>query len=200
MDITSLLQSGYHHPLLRKWQATELKSLSKDALIYPVFIHDKPDTIEPILSMPNQSRYGVNTIVKVFKPLVCAGLKSILIFGVTSEKDIDATSADSESGPTIQAIKIFRNAFPDLLIACDVCMCPFTVNGHCGYIDETTGCIKNEPSIQRLAQISLNYAMAGCHVIAPSDMMDGRIGAIKKLLSLNGLANRVSVMSYSAKV
>lgn len=201
MEITSLLHSGYHHPLLRKWQATEIKSLSKDALVYPVFISDEPDMLDEIKTMPGQFRYGINHIKTSFAPLVAKGLKSVLLFGVitSSTKDNDGSLADKQTGPTIQAIKIFRKEFPELLIVCDVCLCPFTDHGHCGYLREN-GTIDNERSIARLAEVALNYAIAGAHVVAPSDMMDGRIGAIKKQLSLNGLSNQVSVMSYSAKV
>lgn len=93
---------------------------------------------------------------------------------------------------------MLRQWFPDLLIAADVCLCPYTCHGHCGILYED-GTLNNEASIARLAEISVSYAKAGCQIIAPSDMMDGRIGAIKKALAETGYGSKVSVMSYSAK-
>jgi porphobilinogen synthase len=106
--------------------------------------------------------------------------------------------ADSEQGPTISAIKMIRSEFPHLQVACDVCMCPFTNHGHCGIVN-TDGTMHNTKSTARLAEIALAYAQAGAHIVAPSDMMDGRIGAIKRALVQADLSHRVAVMSYSAK-
>ncbi|KAJ1560728.1 hypothetical protein HK096_007449, partial [Nowakowskiella sp. JEL0078] len=106
--------------------------------------------------------------------------------------------ADDEDGPVIRAIELFRKEFPNVLVACDLCLCAYTDHGHCGLIHKD-GTIDNVASITRLAQVAVNYAKAGCQVIAPSDMMDGRIGAIKQALLENGLSNTVAVMSYSAK-
>jgi len=169
-------------------------------LIYPIFIHDKPDVKEEIKSLPGQYRFGINTLKSHFAPLVAKGLKTVLIFGVPTaiEKDGRGSAADMEDGPVIQSIKFFRREFQEVLVACDVCLCEFTSHGHCGILNED-GTINNQPSIARLAEVALNYAKAGCQVIAPSDMMDGRIRAIKETLLLNGLGGQVTVMSYSAK-
>ncbi|ORY36646.1 delta-aminolevulinic acid dehydratase [Rhizoclosmatium globosum] len=155
--------------------------------------------------MPGVSRFGVNRLAAFLSPLVLNGLKSVLLFGVPNDndndgikKDASASAADDDSGPVISAIKLIRTCFPDLLVACDVCLCPYSDHGHCGVLNQD-GSINNPLSIARLAQISLKYAQAGCHVIAPSDMMDGRIGAIKDILRLNGLNGNVAVLAYSAK-
>nr|KAG5710502.1 hypothetical protein BaRGS_013148 [Batillaria attramentaria] len=150
--------------------------------------------------MPGICRYGVNRLREALSPLVDKGLKSVLIFGVPGkvEKDNRGSAADDESGPVIQAVKKLRALFPGLLIACDVCLCPYTSHGHCGVFRDN-GTLDNEASIERLAEVAVAYAKAGCQVIAPSDMMDGRIGAIKKGLFKNDMPNTVSVMSYSAK-
>lgn len=194
-----LLHSGYHHPVLRSWQTTNT-TISKDNLIYPIFVTDEDDAVQEIASMPGVARYGINKLRDALKPLVEKGLKTVLVFGVPGNimKDNNGTAADLPNTPTLVAVRMLRQWFPDLLIACDVCLCPYTCHGHCGVLNED-GSINNKASIARLAEISLNYAKEGCHIIAPSDMMDGRIGAIKKTLTENGFGSRVSVMSYSAK-
>ncbi|XP_060585759.1 delta-aminolevulinic acid dehydratase-like [Ruditapes philippinarum] len=194
-----LLHSGYHHPVLRSWQATNT-TITAENLIYPIFITDDDDAIQEIASMPGQARYGINKLREALKPLVEKGLKTVLIFGVPEkiQKDNNGTAADLPNTPTMMAIQMLRQWFPDLLIAADVCLCPYTCHGHCGILYED-GTLNNEASIARLAEISVSYAKAGCQIIAPSDMMDGRIGAIKKALAETGYGSKVSVMSYSAK-
>ncbi|XP_006640610.3 delta-aminolevulinic acid dehydratase isoform X1 [Lepisosteus oculatus] len=195
----SLLHSGYFHPTLRCWQ-TCATDLHPSNLIYPVFITDSPDAVEPIASLPGQARYGVNKLEAMLRPLVDNGLKCVLLFGVPAKipKDERASGADSEDTPVVVALSKLRTTFPDLLLACDVCLCPYTSHGHCGILRED-GSLDNEASCRRLAEVALAYAKAGCHIIAPSDMMDGRIGAIKQALVSHALGNKVSVMSYSAK-
>ncbi|XP_040975516.1 delta-aminolevulinic acid dehydratase isoform X3 [Aquila chrysaetos chrysaetos] len=199
MQADSLLHSGYFHPVLRSWQCTAT-TFNASNLIYPIFVTDSPDAVEPIPSLPGQARYGVNKLEGMLRPLVEDGLKCVLIFGVPSKvhKDERGSAADAEDTPAIQAIKKIRSTFPELLIACDVCLCPYTSHGHCGILRED-GTIQNELSCQRLAEVALAYAKAGCHIVAPSDMMDGRIAAMKVALISNDLGNKVSVMSYSAK-
>ncbi|XP_069465893.1 delta-aminolevulinic acid dehydratase [Ambystoma mexicanum] len=199
MQAESLLHSGYFHPVLRSWQ-TAATSFDARNLMYPIFVTDSPDGVEHIASLPGQARYGVNKLEGMLRPLVDEGLKCVLIFGVPSRvtKDDRGSAADSEDTPAIQAVRKIRSTFPDLVIACDVCLCPYTSHGHCGIL-RADGTIQNEASCQRLAEVALAYAKAGCHIVAPSDMMDGRIGSIKNALISNDLGNKVSVMSYSAK-
>lgn len=111
---------------------------------------------------------------------------------------MSGSSADDPEGPVILAIKKLRSLFPDLYIACDVCLCEYTDHGHCGLIHED-GTIDTTPSVARIAEVAVNYAKAGAHCVAPSDMMDGRIKAIKRELIDAGLGNRCTLMSYSAK-
>ncbi|KAE8582088.1 hypothetical protein XENTR_v10019940 [Xenopus tropicalis] len=209
MQVSSILHSGYFHPVLRAWQCSAT-SLDANNLMYPIFITDNPDAIEEIPSLPGQARYGVNQLEGLLRPLVDNGLKCVLIFGVPSKViklhhvAISPTGRaglrrqDTPDTPAILAIQRIREKFPQLLIACDVCLCPYTSHGHCGILRED-GSLQNESSCQRLAEVALAYARAGCHIVAPSDMMDGRIGAIKQALVSNDLGNKVSVMSYSAK-
>ncbi|XP_061184222.1 delta-aminolevulinic acid dehydratase-like [Saccostrea echinata] len=195
----AILQSGYHHPVLRSWQTTNTQ-IKAENLIYPLFVTDEEDAVQEVASMPGVARYGINRLREALEPMVKNGLKCVLIFGVPSKlpKDNNGTAADTPDTPAILAIKMLRSWFPDLLVACDVCLCPYTCHGHCGILRED-GSIENIASIKRLAEIAVNYAKAGCQIIAPSDMMDGRIGSIKSALTEAGYGNRVAVMSYSAK-
>ncbi|NXI48999.1 HEM2 dehydratase, partial [Chloroceryle aenea] len=200
MQADSLLHSGYFHPVLRSWQCTAT-TFDASNLIYPIFVTDSPDTVEPIPSLPGQARYGVNKLEGMLRPLVGDGLKCVLIFGVPSKvhKDERGSAADAEDTPAIQAIKKIRSTFPELLIACDVCLCPYTSHGHCG---ERTAWghqqLFGHWGATGTSQRPWAFP-AGCHIVAPSDMMDGRIAAMKEALISNDLGNKVSVMSYSAK-
>ncbi|XP_023609005.1 delta-aminolevulinic acid dehydratase isoform X6 [Myotis lucifugus] len=199
MQPQSVLHSGYFHPLLRTWQAAAT-TFSASNLIYPIFVTDVPDDVQPIASLPGVARYGVNRLEEMLRPLVEEGLRCVLVFGVPSRvpKDERGSAADAEDSPTVEAVRLLRKTFPSLLVACDVCLCPYTSHGHCGLLSEN-GAFQAKESRQRLAEVALAYAKAGCQVVAPSDMMDGRVEAIKEALMAHGFGNRVSVMSYSAK-
>ncbi|CAF93563.1 unnamed protein product, partial [Tetraodon nigroviridis] len=110
----------------------------------------------------------------------------------------EVAGADTDDTPAVLAVKKIRSLFPELLVACDVCLCPYTSHGHCGILNDD-GTLNNDASCLRLAEVAVSYAKAGCHIIAPSDMMDGRVSAIKQGLLSNGFAHQVSVLSYSAK-
>uniref|UniRef100_A0A8H7Y4S5 Delta-aminolevulinic acid dehydratase n=1 Tax=Psilocybe cubensis TaxID=181762 RepID=A0A8H7Y4S5_PSICU len=198
MDISSILQGGYAHPTSRKWQAK--RHLTKSMFMYPIFITDDPDASVEIASLPGQRRWGINKLEGFLGPLVAKGLESVILFGVplTCPKDGRGTLADDENGPVILAIKKIRSLFPNLYIACDVCLCEYTDHGHCGVLHED-GTINTPPSVQRIAEVAVSYAKAGAHCVAPSDMMDGRIKSIKRGLMDAGLGNKCLLMSYSAK-
>lgn len=198
MDISSILQGGYQHPTSRSWQAK--RQLAKSMFMYPIFITDDPDASEIIPSLPGQRRWGINKLEEFIGPLVTKGLQSVILFGVPFKcvKDARGTPADDPSGPVISAIKKLRLLFPSLYIACDVCLCEYTDHGHCGYLN-ADGTIDNTPSVVRIAEVAVNYAKAGAHCVAPSDMMDGRIKAIKRRLIDAGYGNKCTLMSYSAK-
>ncbi|XP_046679725.1 delta-aminolevulinic acid dehydratase-like isoform X1 [Homalodisca vitripennis] len=117
---------------------------------------------------------------------------------VTSKRDTNGSSADSKDNPVLQAIPMLRSSFPDLVIACDVCLCSYTNHGHCGILRDN-GSIHNELSIKRLAEVAVAYAKAGCHIVAPSDMMDGRVLAIKDALREAQMCSSVSLLSYAVK-
>ncbi|KAI8607545.1 MGC84775 protein-like protein [Chytriomyces sp. MP71] len=199
--LDSYLHSSLAHPVLRAWAAVP-NTLSSVSLMYPLFITSDANGIEAIAAMPGVFRYGVNRLKEALDPLVKKGLRSVILFGVPREehavKDPIGSAADDAQGPAILAIRLLRKLYPSLLVACDVCLCPYTSHGHCGVLN-ADGTINNPASIQRLADISVKYAQAGCQVIAPIDMMDSCIGAIKKALHEAGLAGNVAVMAYSAK-
>ncbi|PWN22296.1 putative porphobilinogen synthase [Microstroma glucosiphilum] len=198
-DISSQLHAGYAHPLTRDLQTPTLR---KSMFMYPLFITDIEDAAMDLPSMPGQKRWGVNKLEGFIRPLVEKGLKSVILFGIPEVKkdlkDDRGTLADDPSGPVISAIKLLSSKFPDLYIACDVCLCEYTSHGHCGIL-HPDGLINNPPSVARLAEVAVNYARAGAHCVAPSDMMDGRIKGIKQGLIEAGLVGKVTLMSYSAK-
>nr|CAE02648.1 delta-aminolevulinic acid dehydratase [Suberites domuncula] len=193
------LHSGYHHEVLRRWQSS-CSTLNTGCLVYPVFVSDEPNAEKEIRSLPEQKRYGVNKLEGALGPLVKDGLRAVLIFGVptNAKKDAAGTPADTPDNPAILAVQKLRSSFPDLLVMCDVCLCPCTEHGHCGVLN-SDGTINNEASIKRIAEVAVAYAKAGCQVIAPSDMMDNRVGAIKQALKEEGMGGKVAVLSYSAK-
>ncbi|KAF2441688.1 putative porphobilinogen synthase [Karstenula rhodostoma CBS 690.94] len=198
-DIKSQLHGGYSHPLARSWQAE--RQLTKSMLIFPLFVSDQPDEETIIPALPNQHRRGLNKLVPYLRPLVEKGLRSVILFGVPlapGAKDALGTSADDPKGPVIKAIRLLRRSFPDLFIVADVCLCEYTSHGHCGILRDD-GSLNNALSIDRISDVAMAYAEAGAHCVAPSDMNDGRIRAIKLKLIEAGIAHQVVLMSYSAK-
>ncbi|XP_028394740.1 delta-aminolevulinic acid dehydratase-like [Dendronephthya gigantea] len=193
------LHSGFHHKVLREWQSINT-DLSASNLIYPIFITDEQNSLEPIKSLPGQYRIGSEKLQEFLQPLITKGLQSVLIFGVPTklQKDFEGSSATDPKSPVLIGIQKIRSCFPDLLVLCDVCLCAYTDHGHCGILNND-GTLNSVKSNHRLAEIAIAYAKAGCHVVAPSDMNDGRIGAIKQKLQDSSLDTKVSVMSYSAK-
>jgi len=194
------LHSGYFHETLRAWQSSGTV-VNSNALIYPLFISSKDSDREEVLTLPGQYRIGIHHLVSHVDPLISIGLKTVLLFGVMDDelKDSNASKSTSiEENKVISAIKILKEKFPDLLVACDICLCTFTDHGHCGILKEDQS-IDIEQTIQKLAELALVYAKAGCDIVAPSDMMDGRVACIAEILRKNGIRNKVSILSYSAK-
>ncbi|KAI7343322.1 Delta-aminolevulinic acid [Hortaea werneckii] len=198
-DISSQLHGGYSHPLARAWQAE--RQLTKSMLIYPIFVTDNPDEMEPIPSLPGQKRMGINRVVEFLRPLVQKGLRSVILFGVPlapTAKDALGTAADDPQGPVMATLRLLRRAYPRLFLVADVCLCEYTSHGHCGILHDD-GSLNNNLSVDRISDVAVAYAEAGAHCVAPSDMNDGRIRAIKLKLIEAGIAHKVVLMSYSAK-
>ncbi|KAL1411409.1 Aminolevulinate dehydratase [Vanrija albida] len=207
LDISSVLHGGFHHPVLRKYQNNG-RNLTKDMFMYPIFISDDPDAEEIVATLPGQKRWGINKLEGFLGPLVKKGLKSVILFGVPMKmnKDEVGSPADDPETPVIKALHLLSKLFPDLFLAVDVCLCEYTSHGHCGVMSKLPNpthsnfpTLDAERSAQRIAEVALAYAEAGAHCVAPSDMMDGRIRAIKLALMQHGYGNRVTLMSYAAK-
>lgn len=170
-------------------------------LILPLFVTDeKPSAKNPIKSMPGVFQYGLDPLLEVCEDALKADLGGIILFGVTNDKDEQGSAGYSETGIVATAIRKIKQQFPELLITADVCLCEYTSHGHCGIIHESGGSfiIDNDETVELLAQEALVYAEAGADLIAPSDMMDGRVGLIRETLDGNGFEN-LPIMSYSAK-
>ena len=194
-----LLHPSFGQPLLKSWNIEH--QVTADNILFPVFVVDQDNHKEEIKSLPGQYRWSVDRLDELLKPLIELGLRSVILFGVlteTAKKDPTGSFAVNPESPVIRALKYLRATYPELLLVCDVCLCGYSSHGHCGVLCEDCS-IDNQPSIEVLAEMSVAFARAGCQVIAPSDMMDGRIGAIKAALVANGFGSRVAVMSYSAK-
>jgi porphobilinogen synthase len=171
--------------------------LSPDALIYPLFVVPGRSVRHRIESMPGIFQLSVDESVREAKSAAAAGVPAVLLFAAPGEKDAHASSARDPRGLAPQAIAAIKDACPGLVVWADVCLCGATDHGHCGHVLEG-GTIDNDSSIKTLAEVALNYARAGADAVAPSDMMDGRVRAIRALLDREGLAT-TPIVSYAAK-
>lgn len=166
--------------------------------IYPLYIEEKAQDGKPteIPTMPGQYRYSINDAVEYAKKLEQKGLTSVILFGIPDHKDEVASSAYDSDGIIQQTIRKLKEE-TNLVVIGDVCMCEYTNHGHCGIIDDD-GYVQNDPTLEYLGRIAVSYAEAGVDVVAPSDMMDGRVSAIRSALDENGYIN-IPIFSYAAK-
>lgn len=171
-------------------------SLSVKDFIYPLFIVPGESVKEPIRTMPGIYRFSPDEAVKEAAKAWELGIISILVFGVPEEKDAYGTSAWDENGSVQLAVKMIKKQLPDLLVITDVCLCEYTDHGHCGVIEGDK--INNDETLPLLAKTALSHAKAGADIIAPSDMMDGRVSFIREHLDQEGYEN-IPIMSYAAK-
>lgn len=165
-------------------------------LIYPLFLVEGENIENPVKSMPGISQFSVDRAINELKELTQLGLKSVILFGIPQEKDEFGTGAWVDDGIVQEATRAIKENFPHLLVVTDLCMCEYTSHGHCGILEGE--CVSNDKTLDYLARIALSQAKAGADIIAPSDMMDGRIGVIRKILDENGYEDLL-IMSYSAK-
>ena len=170
--------------------------LSANDLIYPMFVVHGQDTAIEISSMPGCYQYSVDRLVCAAQELATLGIPGTILFGIPEEKDPLGTEAYADDGIIQRAVQAIKDAVPDLLVMTDVCLCEYTDHGHCGVVE--AGVVQNDPTLELLVKESLSHAGAGADVIAPSDMMDGRVGAIRAALDENGYAH-IPIMSYAAK-
>ncbi|RKU32150.1 porphobilinogen synthase [Candidatus Poribacteria bacterium] len=165
-------------------------------LIYPMFVVHGRNVATEISSMPGCYHYSVDNLVTAAKELASLGIPGTILFGIPAEKDALGSEAYADDGIIQQAVRAIKDAVPTLLVITDVCLCEYTEHGHCGIVEE--GDVQNDRTVELLVKESLSHARAGADVIAPSDMMDGRVGAIRKALDGNGYSH-IPIMAYSAK-
>ena len=170
--------------------------LSPEQFVYPLFVCPGTGVKKEITSMPGNYQWSVDTLVEEVRSVKSLGIGGIILFGIPERKDDRATGAYDERGIVQEAIRALKRAVSGILIITDVCLCEYTANGHCGVLSGEE--IRNDESVELLAMTALSQAKAGADIVAPSDMMDGRVGAIRRLLDTNGFEN-VPIMSYAVK-
>lgn len=169
-------------------------SIDKTDLIYPMFIIDG-DT-EEIPSMPGIKRYSLDDLPSALDEVATSGVNAVLFFGIPKEKDEMGSQAYNDNGIVQRAIRLTKKLYPDLIVIADICLCEYTSHGHCGVIEN--GRVVNDKTLPLLVKASLSCARAGADIVAPSDMMDGRIGEIRNALDDGGFEN-ILIMAYSVK-
>src|SRR5258705_4553075 len=181
-------------PLLRKM--VRETALRADDFMLPLFTVHGRGVREPIGSMPGQYRLSIDELLKECKDAASLGIPAVLLFGLPQEKDPRGSEAYAEDGIIQQAVRAVKETIPDLLVITDVCLCEYTSHGHCGVVED--GRIKNDPTLELIARTAVSHAEAGADLIAPSDMMDGRVAAIRESLDESGFPE-TPIMAYSAK-
>jgi porphobilinogen synthase len=171
--------------------------VNHDGLVMPLFIVDGTNVVQPIGSMPGVSRLSVDAAVRECRELDAVGVKAVLLFGIPDFKDAVASSNYDPNGVVQRAASAIKEALPQMLVIADLCNCEYTDHGHCGIIGPD-GDVDNDQSVELLVKTALTYARAGVDCVAPSDMMDGRVGAIREGLDAEGYI-KTTIMSYAAK-
>ena len=171
--------------------------IDKGDLIYPIFIAEGENIKKPVDSMPNVYQYSLDRADEILKEIENSGIAGLLLFGIPKHKDNTASEAYNEHGIVQEAVRYIKKEYPDFLVITDVCNCEYTDHGHCGILDEN-GYVLNDVTLELLGKTAVSHAKAGADIIAPSDMMDGRIEKIREELDKNGFEN-IPVMSYAVK-
>jgi porphobilinogen synthase len=183
-----------HRRLVRETRVTV------DQLIYPIFVSEKISSQVEVSSMPGVYQFSLPALAEEVKSVANLGIPAVLLFGIPAQKDEIGSQAFAEKGITQEAIRAIKRAAPELIVITDVCLCEYTEHGHCGVIERKGESyhVLNDESVELLAKTALSHANAGADIVAPSDMMDGRIGIIRNALDAHGFPN-VSIMSYAVK-
>ena len=171
-------------------------TLKTDDLVYPLFTLHGRGVREPIASMPGQFRLSIDELLKECKDAASMGIPAVLLFGIPQEKDARGSEAYAEDGIIQQAVRAVKETIPDLLVITDVCLCEYTSHGHCGVVED--GRVRNDPTLELISRTALSHVEAGADMVAPSDMMDGRVAAIREVLDESGY-QEAPIMAYSAK-
>lgn len=187
-----LRQSGFMRDMVRETK------LSKDDLIYPIFVVEKPDVKQEVSSMKGVYQISLNLLKEELDEVVALGIKSVIFFGIPNEKDAEGTGAYHDHGIVQEACRLSKEHYPELLVILDTCLCEYTDHGHCGLIDPVTEDVDNDASLPLLVQTAVSQAKAGADIIAPSNMMDGFVAEIRQGLDQAGFSH-IPIMSYGIK-
>ncbi len=171
-------------------------SLSVNDLVYPVFVTHGKGVARPVEAMPGICNYSIDQLLGVLQEVVGLKIPAIMPFGIPAAKDEVGSEAYADDGIIQQAVRAVKKEYPELMVITDLCLCEYTSHGHCGIVED--GCVLNDPTLELLARTAVSHAEAGADMVAPSDMMDGRVGAIRAALDAGGYEN-IPVMAYSAK-
>ena len=171
--------------------------VSPESLIYPLFIVEGENLVEPIPSLDGQWRYSPDRVCEAVEACRKAGVNKVLLFGIPAHKDACGSEAWNPDGVVQQGIRAIKAKYPDCYVITDVCMCEYTSHGHCGVLDACTT-VNNDKTLELLCKVSLSHVRAGADMVAPSDMMDGRVLAIRHALDSEGFTH-IPIMAYSAK-
>jgi porphobilinogen synthase len=170
--------------------------LAPSQLVLPLFVRPGSGVRQPVSSMPGVHQTSVDEKLADARAAAEQGVGGVLLFGIPAHKDAEGSSAWDDEGPVQQAVRALKRELPQLVVITDVCMCEYTSHGHCGVL--VNGDVDNDATLELLSREALSHARAGADVVAPSDMMDGRVGAIRRALDANGF-EQTSIMAYSAK-
>jgi porphobilinogen synthase len=170
--------------------------LSRENLVLPLFVVEGAGVREPVASMPGVFRHSVDALVDEAKRVHDLGIPAVILFGIPAAKDARGSGADAPGGVVQRAIHAIKRSVPELCVISDVCLCEYTDHGHCGIVEGEQ--VRNDPTLERLASAALSHARAGVDVVAPSDMMDGRVSAIRRALDGSGFED-IPILSYAAK-
>ncbi len=168
----------------------------RDELIYPIFVTEGENICNPIPSMPGICKHSIDRLPQELDRVAAAGVSAVLLFGIPVHKDELGSGAYDENGITQRAIRLIKESYSDITVIADVCLCEYTSHGHCGIVKN--GIILNDETLPYLARTAVSYARAGADIVAPSDMMDGRVKVIRDALDSEGFTD-IPIMSYSAK-
>jgi porphobilinogen synthase len=195
---------GFPQTRMRRLRTTaSLRGLVRETdlrasqLVLPIFVSETAARREPIDAMPGVARLPLGEVVEEAREAAALGLGALLVFGLPAEKDAEGSGAWDEEGVVQLAVRAIHTAVPELALITDVCLCEYTVHGHCGVLDEQ-GRVDNDATLELLARTASSHARAGADIVAPSDMMDGRVGAIRSELDAEGLSE-TAILAYSTK-
>ena len=182
--------------------SAELRALVRETQLtpndfcYPLFVVEGENVVQPIQALPGQNRWSVDKVIGEVEAAMAEGIRSVIMFGLPASKDAEGSQAYADEAPVQRAVRELKRAFPQLVVMTDVCLCQYTDHGHCGPLCGHT--VDNDAALQLLAQTAVSHARAGADLVAPSDMMDGRVGAIRAALDAAGFQH-TGILSYAVK-